>query len=65
LILIALTGYGRAEDRAESRKAGFDEHLVKPVHAEQLLRMLRDMRQTDYTVTEGGGRERSVSASIE
>ena len=29
--LIALTGWGRAEDRARTRKAGFDDHLVKPV----------------------------------
>jgi two-component system CheB/CheR fusion protein len=42
--LIALTGYGRASDRAESRAAGFDEHLVKPVQAEQLLRLLSDVQ---------------------
>jgi signal transduction histidine kinase len=35
--LIALTGYGQAEDRERSRDAGFDAHLVKPV-SEQLLR---------------------------
>ena len=29
--LIALTGYGQAEDRQRSRAAGFDAHLVKPV----------------------------------
>jgi signal transduction histidine kinase len=34
--LIALTGYGQAEDRNRSRDAGFDAHLVKPVSAEQL-----------------------------
>jgi len=39
--LIALTGYGQAADRAASRAAGFDVHLVKPVHAEQLLELLR------------------------
>jgi len=38
--LIAVTGYGQAADRAASREAGFDVHLVKPVHAEQLLRLL-------------------------
>ncbi|HET7342919.1 MAG TPA: ATP-binding protein, partial [Methylomirabilota bacterium] len=38
--LIALTGYGQAADRAASREAGFDVHLVKPVHAEQLLALL-------------------------
>ena len=40
--LIALTGYGQAADRAASREAGFDVHLVKPVHAEQLLTLLRE-----------------------
>ena len=29
--LVALTGYGQARDRARSRAAGFDLHLVKPV----------------------------------
>jgi PAS domain S-box-containing protein len=29
--LIALTGYGRDEDRERARDAGFDHHLVKPV----------------------------------
>src|SRR5262249_5629968 len=29
--LIALTGYGQARDRALSRDAGFDAHLLKPV----------------------------------
>jgi two-component system, chemotaxis family, CheB/CheR fusion protein len=43
--LIALTGYGQASDRAASSRAGFDEHLVKPVHAEQLLALLGSMRR--------------------
>jgi PAS domain S-box-containing protein len=29
--LVAITGYGRAEDRAAALHAGFDHHLVKPV----------------------------------
>jgi len=29
--LIAVTGYGQAEDRRRSSEAGFDAHLVKPV----------------------------------
>jgi CheY-like chemotaxis protein len=28
---VAVTGYGQAADRARSRDAGFDEHLVKPI----------------------------------
>ncbi len=31
-VLIALTGYGQAEDRERSKEAGFDYHLVKPVN---------------------------------
>lgn len=39
--LVALTGYGREEDIARSRAAGFDHHLVKPVDVEELERLLR------------------------
>jgi CheY-like chemotaxis protein len=28
--LIALTGYGQAEDKQRTAAAGFDDHLVKP-----------------------------------
>jgi signal transduction histidine kinase/ActR/RegA family two-component response regulator len=31
ILLVALTGYGRDEDRIRSNEAGFDAHLVKPV----------------------------------
>ncbi len=30
-VLVAVTGYGQKRDRAQSREAGFDAHLVKPV----------------------------------
>ena len=33
---IALSGYGAEEDRARSRAAGFEVHLVKPVLPQQL-----------------------------
>ena len=36
--LVALTGYGQAEDRRRTLEAGFDAHLVKPVSPELLLR---------------------------
>jgi PAS domain S-box-containing protein len=36
LLLIALTGYGRDEDRQRSAQAGFDHHLVKPVDPQVL-----------------------------
>jgi CheY-like chemotaxis protein len=38
--LIALTGYGRPQDRRRARDAGFEVHLVKPVEADDLLRLL-------------------------
>jgi CheY-like chemotaxis protein len=38
--LVALTGYGRDEDRRRSAEAGFDHHLVKPVAPEVLLGIL-------------------------
>jgi signal transduction histidine kinase/ActR/RegA family two-component response regulator len=39
-VLIALTGYGLSDDRAQTAAAGFDHHLVKPVDAQQLYRIL-------------------------
>ena len=37
---MALTGYGRKEDRRRAREAGFDVHLTKPVDPEELERVL-------------------------
>jgi two-component system, chemotaxis family, CheB/CheR fusion protein len=36
LRLIAMTGYGRPEDRAAARAAGFDAHVVKPAELSDL-----------------------------
>lgn len=41
--LVALTGYGRPEDRERTTAAGFDEHLTKPVSIDDLERVLRDL----------------------
>jgi PAS domain S-box-containing protein len=38
--LIALTGWGREEDRVAARNAGFDDHLVKPIDPNHLLELL-------------------------
>ena len=38
--LVALTGWGQAEDRRRAREAGFDEHLVKPAEMEALKAFL-------------------------
>lgn len=39
--IVALTGYGRPEDKKRARQAGFDAHLVKPVDYAELNRFLR------------------------
>jgi signal transduction histidine kinase/ActR/RegA family two-component response regulator len=39
-MLIAVTGYGQAEDRLRSEDAGFDHHLTKPVDPAVLKRLL-------------------------
>jgi CheY-like chemotaxis protein len=39
IVLIALTGYGSAEDQRRTIEAGFDLHLVKPVDAPELARI--------------------------
>jgi CheY-like chemotaxis protein len=38
--LIAVSGYGREEDRRRCREAGFDHHLTKPVEPGELERLL-------------------------
>jgi signal transduction histidine kinase/CheY-like chemotaxis protein len=39
-ILVAITGYGQADDRRRSREAGFDAHLTKPVASDHLADVL-------------------------
>lgn len=39
-LLVALTGYGAGSDIKRALKAGFDAHLVKPLDAERLRRLL-------------------------
>ena len=38
--LIALTGYGQANDRARALDAGFDMHVLKPVDPSELRRLI-------------------------
>jgi CheY-like chemotaxis protein len=40
LRLIALTGYGRDEDKKRAREAGFRAHLLKPVGIDRLLAVI-------------------------
>lgn len=40
LLVVALTGWGQAQDRARSLEAGFDAHLVKPADFAHVSRVL-------------------------
>lgn len=40
VFMVALTGYGRPEDRRRALAAGFDEHVVKPIDEATLRRVL-------------------------
>jgi signal transduction histidine kinase len=40
MVLVAATGWGQPEDRQQSRAAGFDGHLVKPVDLQALVELL-------------------------
>src|SRR5436190_707713 len=45
-LLVALTGYGQAEDRQRSYDAGFDDFVVKPVDPARLTQILDDRTPT-------------------
>jgi len=42
--LVALTGYGQAEDRERARAVGFNEHLVKPADLRSLQQVIEKFK---------------------
>jgi two-component system CheB/CheR fusion protein len=42
--LVAVTGYGQADDRVRSQEAGFDAHLTKPVNPQLLQQFIAKPR---------------------
>jgi CheY-like chemotaxis protein len=44
-VLIALSGYGQAGDHLQSREAGFDRHLVKPIDLSSLQEIFDSMNE--------------------
>jgi signal transduction histidine kinase/CheY-like chemotaxis protein len=44
IVLIAMTGYGQAEDRRRAQEAGFDAHQTKPVLSDQLGALIARIR---------------------
>ena len=43
VMLVALTGWGQAEDRRRSLDAGFDHHLIKPAGIDQVRALVPDV----------------------
>jgi two-component system, sensor histidine kinase len=41
ILLVAITGYGSADDRRRAEEAGFDAHLTKPVSPQELADILQ------------------------
>ena len=44
-VLVALTGYGQAEDQEQARQAGFNHHMVKPADIDRLLTLLASIER--------------------
>jgi len=44
IVLVAVTGYGRKEDRDQALAAGFDLHFAKPVQASRLREVIERVR---------------------
>jgi PAS domain S-box-containing protein len=44
-VLIAVTGWGQEDDRRRSHEAGFDQHMVKPVDPQDLMKLLAGLQQ--------------------
>ena len=67
--MIALTGYGSANDHQSALSAGFDHHVVKPADPEALLQLIDSaMRRTSPTtsgeVRHLARRRKRVDASV-
>ncbi|HQZ65222.1 MAG TPA: PAS domain S-box protein [Planctomycetaceae bacterium] len=46
VVLVAMTGYGQSGDRARSKEAGFDHHLVKPGDFAKVLEILATVKES-------------------
>ena len=42
IYLLATSGYGRPEDKAAAKNAGFDQHLTKPLDLKQIQQILQE-----------------------
>jgi CheY-like chemotaxis protein len=60
VMLVALTGFGQEADRARSCEAGFNAHLVKPVHAAAIHRLLASLSAADAEAGAGASSANSL-----
>jgi CheY-like chemotaxis protein len=47
--IIAMTGWGQAEDRQRSKAAGINDHLVKPIEIAKLSRVMNGAQRDEPT----------------
>ena len=41
-LLVAISGYGREQDRAAAQQAGFDFHLTKPADPDAVMQLMQE-----------------------
>ncbi len=62
VLLVAMTGWGQAQDKKRTQEAGFDLHLTKPADPDVLRRMLQD-RADARGAARKGEREHPVAVT--
>ncbi|HEU4407383.1 MAG TPA: response regulator, partial [Polyangiaceae bacterium] len=55
IFLVAVTGYGRPEDKARALDAGFDAYVVKPIDKAALAKVLDPRNVARRRAAEGAG----------
>jgi CheY-like chemotaxis protein len=51
--MVALTGYGREEDKRRAAAAGFDHHLTKPIEFDELQGLMSSIASLRWQVNAG------------
>ncbi len=65
MVLVALTGWGQAEDRRKSREAGFNHHLVKPADPTLVAELLSKLPLVSCELVAGPAPGRQVRLRLE
>jgi two-component system CheB/CheR fusion protein len=65
IVLVALTGYGRPEDRQAVMAAGFDEHIVKPAKRGDLESVIRRFDKPESRTTRESARQGGNGGRVE